>query len=602
MSSRFAAIVGGFARPFRGGDRTALASRRRSASPESLSIMNAAFIRLRLAAVLLASSVAPSAFADVFINEFHYDNSGTDTGERVEVIAPAGTSLAGWKVVLYNGSDGRQYATLNLSGTTANQCGGHGTVVVNVGSTGMQNGAPDGLALVDAAGAVVQLLSYEGSFTATDGPAAGRVSVSVVQSETTSTPIGYSLQLAGTGSKASDFTWQAPRAHSFGACNAGQTLSAPPAGPTALVDGVTVTGLSAATNGELFFTLSVPSGASSLRFATSGGTGDADLYVRFGSAPTTTVYDCRPFLDGNAESCEFTTPQAGTWHVMVRAFSAFSGVSLIGDHVTSTSGGGYYAGIVASSASVLRASLHALIDDHTKIPYTASTTDTWDALNIADQDPLDPNRILEVYRNLSHPKQSGGNTLYNREHTWPNSLGFPNDGTTNYAYTDLHMLMLSDIGYNSERGNKPYGDCTAACTEYATTAYAGQGGGSGVFPGNSNWSDGVIWQVWGRLKGNIARAILYMDIRYEGGVNGVSGVAEPDLRLTDTLSLIAPTGSNASIGYMGRLSTLLKWHQEDPVDADEVLRNDVVQTFQGNRNPFIDHPEWVACIYNSICN
>ena len=64
-----------------------------------------------------------SAHADVFINEFHYDNNGTDTNEKIEVIAPAGTSLTGWKVVLYNGSGGAQYATLNLSGTTIDPSG-----------------------------------------------------------------------------------------------------------------------------------------------------------------------------------------------------------------------------------------------------------------------------------------------------------------------------------------------------------------------------------------------------------------------------------------------------------------------------------------------
>ncbi len=551
------------------------------------------------------------AHADVFINEFHYDNNGTDTNEKVEVIAPAGTSMTGWKVVLYNGADGKQYATLNLSGTTANQCGGHGTVVATVGTTGMQNGAPDGLALVNAAGTVVQFLSYEGTFTATDGPASGRASTAVPTSEISTTPVGQSLQLSGTGSKASDFTWQAPRTSSFGACNTGQTLSGAPAGPVALSNGVTLSNQTASTGTALNYTLAVPAGATNLSFAISGGTGDADMFVRFGSTPTTTTYDCRPFLTGNAETCNFAAPQAGTWYVMLNAFTSFSGLSITGSYTPASGGGGgggvggggtYYNGIVASSASALRTALHNLIDDHTKIPYTASTTDTWDALNIADQDPLNTSRILDIYKNASYAKVAGGNTFYNREHTWPNSLGFSVDGTTNYAYTDMHMLMLSDIAYNSNRGNKPYGDCTASCTEYATGAYAGQGGGSGTFPGNSNWSDGVIWQVWSKLKGNVARAILYMDIRYEGGTNGVSGAAEPDLRLTDTMSLIVNTGGNASVAYMGKLTTLLNWHQQDPVNTAEVLRNDVIQTFQGNRNPFVDHPEWVACIYQNVCN
>jgi endonuclease I len=164
------------------------------------------------------------------------------------------------------------------------------------------------------------------------------------------------------------------------------------------------------------------------------------------------------------------------------------------------------------------------------------------------------------------------------------------------------MLMISDIAYNSSRGNKPYDNCPSGCTEYATTAYNGAGGGSGTYPGNSNWSNASVFQVWSRLKGNVARAMFYMDLRYEGGTHGGSGAAEPDLRLTDTLSLVTTTGSNASIAYMGKLSTLIQWHQQDPVDAAEQLRNEVIQTYQGNRNPFIDHPEWVGCIYQSICN
>ena len=103
-------------------------------------------------------------------------------------------------------------------------------------------------------------------------------------------------------------------------------------GGNVLTNGVPVTGLSGATNAELRYTMNVPAGSSNLRFAISGGTGDADLYVRFGTAPTTTTYDCRPYLSGNAETCNIATAQAGTYHVMVRGFSAFSGVSLTGSY------------------------------------------------------------------------------------------------------------------------------------------------------------------------------------------------------------------------------------------------------------------------------
>lgn len=540
------------------------------------------------------------ARADVFINEIHYDNANTDVSEKIEVLAPASTNLAGWSVVLYNGSDGKSYATLALSGTVANQCNGYGTATV--AAPGIQNGAPDGLALVNASGVLVQLLSYEGTFTATNGPAAGRASTAIPKSETSSTATGTSLQLSGSGSRYADFSWQASRTSSFGACNTGQSPTGGTGGGNVLQNGVPATGLSATTGNTLAYTLVVPTGATNLQVASSGGSGDADLYVRFGSAPTTSTYDCRPYLNGNSESCSFATPQAGTWHVMLRAYSSFSGTNLSGSFTAAGGGGSnepYYSGINTSGAAALRSSLHAKIMASTKIPYTSSTTDSWDALNFADEDPVDAGKILDIYKNTAYPKASGGNNFYNREHTWPNSYGFSVDGPTNFAYTDLHMLMLADISYNSARSNLPYGNCTASCTEYPTAAHNGRGGGSGSFPGNSNWSNGSIFQTWGGMKGNVARAVLYMDIRYEGGTNG--GISEPDLRLTDSASLIANTNGNASVAYMGLLSVLLQWSQQDPVDAYERIRNDAVQTYQGNRNPFVDHPEWIACIYQNIC-
>ncbi|TQV66500.1 S8 family serine peptidase [Exilibacterium tricleocarpae] len=104
-----------------------------------------------------------------------------------------------------------------------------------------------------------------------------------------------------------------------------------------LENGVVETGLSGSTGTELFFTLEVPAGAGDLSFQLSGGSGDADLYVKFGSAPTTGSYDCRPFVSGNNETCDISSARAGTYYVMVRAYSTFSGVSLVGSF---TEGGG----------------------------------------------------------------------------------------------------------------------------------------------------------------------------------------------------------------------------------------------------------------------
>ena len=107
---------------------------------------------------------------------------------------------------------------------------------------------------------------------------------------------------------------------------------------------------------------------------------------------------------------------------------------------------GYYDSVDATDATTLRATLHDVIDDHTRFPYTSSATDTWDILELAEEDPADAGRILDVYRNASFAKQGGGNPFYNREHTWPKSYGFPDDGWDNYPYSDRYQLRLCDDG------------------------------------------------------------------------------------------------------------------------------------------------------------
>jgi len=115
------------------------------------------------------------------------------------------------------------------------------------------------------------------------------------------------------------------------------TVSAGGGGGTVLQNGVAVTGLAAAAGASLNYTMAVPAGATGLKFVTSGGTGDSDMYVKFGSAPTDTSYDCRPYASGNAETCNIATASAGTYYVRLKAYSAFSGLSLTGSY---TAGGG----------------------------------------------------------------------------------------------------------------------------------------------------------------------------------------------------------------------------------------------------------------------
>ncbi len=170
------------------------------------------------------SDVSPSAPNEIWINEFHYMNNGTDSGEFIEVVSNFDAS--GYKVVLYNGAASvrKVYATLTITSPPIGSDGIWNYYVLL--HAGIQNGDPDGFALVgpNPTNTFIEFLSYGGSFKAMDGPAINETSVNVGVKENGSTLLGHSIQLVGTGSKASDFTWAAPSADSPGAVNAGQTI------------------------------------------------------------------------------------------------------------------------------------------------------------------------------------------------------------------------------------------------------------------------------------------------------------------------------------------------------------------------------------------
>ena len=563
--------------------------------------------RLRFALALTGLTLLPAiANAEVFINEFHYDDATAsgDVGERVEIIATAGESLSGYRVYLYNGSTpsaATYYDNDLVPAGSVVSCGGSARIATVVyPSNGIQNGTPDAIALVNGSGALVQFLSYEGAVTGSNGPAAGRTSSNVPVSESASTAAGTSLQLSGSGSGYANFAWRASATQTFGACNNGQTLSSPNPPPvvtsTAPTNGST--GFPAAGNLAVGFSeaVTLASGAFALQCSQSGAVALSHPAIGTGFTISTNTA-----LFGN-ETCALTV---NATRVTDSGGARPAQNTVVNFTVAASSGGGgaYYARVNASSPSQLRCSLHQTIRGHTAYPYSGGTTNAWSILEIADEDPANPGRIVDVYRNRSYLKGSeragtGTGITYNREHTWPNSLGFGSAsgdlGLPHAPYTDTHMLYLSDTTYNSDRGNKPYADCavSANCGERVTQATNGVGGGSGVYPGNSNWVNSTAFQTWGKRRGDMARAVLYMAIRYEGGRDINTNQSEPDLEMTDDRSKIVIT--SASPAYMGLLSTLLAWHSADPPDAAERERNEVIFSFQGNRNPFIDHPEWVT--------
>jgi DNA/RNA endonuclease G (NUC1) len=178
----------------------------------------------------VSAALPPVGLPDTRFSEIHYDNTGADVNEKIEIEGPAGQDLAGWSIVLYTGSADTAYSVSVLPTPTVipTTCGSRGVVVVDYPTNGIQNGGPDnapepdGFALVDQAGHTVEFLSYEGSFTAKKGPADGITSTDIGVRELSSEAIGLSLH------RDSDGKWLAPSADGFGYC--GTTAAPPPNG------------------------------------------------------------------------------------------------------------------------------------------------------------------------------------------------------------------------------------------------------------------------------------------------------------------------------------------------------------------------------------
>ncbi|MFJ3552141.1 endonuclease I family protein [Streptomyces sp. NPDC090114] len=224
----------------------------------------------------------------------------------------------------------------------------------------------------------------------------------------------------------------------------------------------------------------------------------------------------------------------------------------------------YYEDAAGKSGDALKDALHTIISDQTKISYSA----VWEALKATDQDPANSGNVILLYSGVSRSKSlNGGDTGdWNREHVWAKSHG--DFGTSTGPGTDLHHLRPSDVQVNSVRGNKDFDN-----------------GGSTVANGGGSLTDSDSFEPRDAVKGDVARMIFYMAVRYEGG----DGWA--DLEVNSSVN-------NGSNPYIGKLAVLKAWNAEDPPDAFEQHRNEVIYaSYQHNRNPFIDHPEWVESIW-----
>ena len=204
---------------------------------------------------------------------------------------------------------------------------------------------------------------------------------------------------------------------------------------------------------------------------------------------------------------------------------------------------------------------------------TLAYSETWDALSEIHEVSPGKIRLFYTRRIVDAANRASGEDqseleYWNREHLWPQSYGV----RVNPAKTDLHNLVPADQTVNSSRGNKIFDTGIEAHHECAQC-----------------WTSTEAWEPPDEVKGDIARKMFYVDVRYEGLFD--EGVG--DLALSDT----PETGKKV----FGKLSTLLRWHCSDPVSEDEIRRHQTAASIQGNRNAFVDSPEFVSAIYGYDC-
>ncbi|MBT3169674.1 MAG: PKD domain-containing protein [Candidatus Cloacimonetes bacterium] len=229
---------------------------------------------------------------------------------------------------------------------------------------------------------------------------------------------------------------------------------------------------------------------------------------------------------------------------------------------------GYYDGTEGLSGESLKFVLNNIIDNHDELSYD----DLRDfVLENTDEDPNNSNNLILFYTGRSQNKSTfgGGADQWNREHVWAKSHG--DFGNNPPCGTDAHHIRPTDASVNSTRGNKDFDD-----------------GGNAIYDNGylAGWTDGDSWEPRDDVKGDVARIIFYMATRYEGEGG------ELDLEVIDAVN----TDPNPQ---HGKLSTLLEWNTFDPPDEFEQNRNDQIYYYQDNRNPFIDHPEFVNYIWGN---
>lgn len=226
---------------------------------------------------------------------------------------------------------------------------------------------------------------------------------------------------------------------------------------------------------------------------------------------------------------------------------------------------GYYDKAETAEGKALLAALHAIVAPHKDLGYDLGRDVMFSTVDDLDNDDV----VIGVYDGSQRSKVNdrGSATAHdmNTEHTWPQSKG-----ATNAAKADLHHLFPADMELNARRGSYPFGEVAAPTFVTPDPDSRGEHSRLGV-----NATGETVFEPRPNERGNVARALLYFYTCYA----------------------VKPSSVNVSLdNFRVELPVILKWHQQDPVDAAERERNDAVYDVQKNRNPFVDHPEYVGKI------
>jgi len=253
----------------------------------------------------------------------------------------------------------------------------------------------------------------------------------------------------------------------------------------------------------------------------------------------------------------------------------------------------YYASAAGLSGAALQTELTSIIR---KEYFSVFYSRAWDAISVLDETAPGSGRVRLIYADTTGPVQEGcpnNDCVWTREHLWPQSYGVdPNDRDNGPSYSDLFNLYATVRQANTDRSNDIYeqitdssGNCLPAYEGCEVPGHESSAADTAEF-------DNTYWQPPANVRGDIARALMYMQVRYDGTETNTA-----DLNLVEEPPETS-TNTEPSTRVFGKLSTLLQWHCDDPVDDVERARNDAIcKDWQRNRNPFVDNPSYVQSIF-----